>query len=77
MFADPEQIITLPDGSQKRLGQCTKEDVAALIESLKCQDCEAMAASPLHECPYQSEINDEHAKCNCCEDCMDECRDAI
>ncbi len=26
-----------------------------------------------HECPYQTEINDNHELCTCCADCEREC----
>ncbi len=53
----------------------------------KCDSCEravesgykghANDAAPLHECPYQSEINDKTVMCNCCRDCTQECMDDI
>ena len=26
-----------------------------------------------HECPYSSEINNDHSTCNCCEECEYQC----
>jgi len=37
-----------------------------------CQKCGKKACEP-HECPYASEINDDHTPCNCCEECQHEC----
>jgi len=31
-------------------------------------------AQPSHTCPYQEDINNDHEfKCNCCEDCEEQC----
>ena len=57
--------------AKKKCGSCENE-VKAGHKSI------ANTAQPLHECPYQSEINDnDEFKCNCCEDCAQECRDSI
>jgi len=44
----------------------------------KCQSCEKKEGNEEHTCPFQAEINgDEEFKCNCCEDCTEECALAI
>ena len=30
-----------------------------------------------HECPYASDINDDHSLCTCCDHCSKECADNI
>ena len=35
------------------------------------------AALPDHCCPYAQEINDDDSFCNCCEDCIEECKQDI
>jgi len=45
---------------------------------MKCQSCEKKEGNEEHTCPFQAEINgDEEFKCNCCEDCTEECALAI
>ncbi len=39
----------------------------------KCERCRKSPGEPDHECPYASEINDDHQPCNCCSDCSYEC----
>lgn len=35
-------------------------------------------AEPLHECPFQREINDDaDYRCNCCDACSQNCADDI
>lgn len=38
-----------------------------------CEHEEVRSKEP-HECPFQTEVNDDHAfKCTCCPDCKHEC----
>lgn len=34
-FTDPDEIVELPSGETKRLGDCSKEDLAQLIRMLQ------------------------------------------
>jgi hypothetical protein len=38
-----------------------------------CQGCGKDCAADPHICPYQHEINDSEALCNCCQSCSYEC----
>lgn len=41
-------------------------------------ECEHLTIWNPHPCPYQEEINGNPGDyCNCCEECMQECRYAI
>lgn len=35
LFTSPDEIVTLPSGETKRLGDCSKEDIAQLIKMLE------------------------------------------
>ena len=46
------------------------------IDDAACQRCGEESSGP-HSCPYSQEMNDCDDECNCCEKCMQECRDDI
>jgi len=45
----------------------------------KCQECEEnRMQGVLHECPFKGDVyGDWETLCNCCEECMDICRQDI
>jgi hypothetical protein len=44
----------------------------------RCTHCGASVEDELHPCPYQAEVCDNSEPyCNCCEQCVDECKDDI
>ena len=53
------------------------------IDAKDCPKCMANGAIPAkalpsHPCPYQADVNDDDQfRCECCEECIDECADDI
>jgi hypothetical protein len=35
--------------------------------------CNNEPATKLHECPFETELNDNYVLCNCCKDCEESC----
>ena len=54
------------DAGLKRCGAIIFSKVS---EDNKCQN----PATAPHMCPYQTEINNDHELCTCCESCSHEC----
>jgi hypothetical protein len=46
-------------------------------EKRPCPDCKENPATPPHLCPLKDEVWDDHTPCECCPDCMEECRMSI
>jgi hypothetical protein len=46
-------------------------------DSSLCDGCEVNKGTELHECPYDQEIGKGNVLCNCCEDCIEACKDDI
>lgn len=45
-----------------------------MMEKCRC----GAEGKELHTCPYNEDINDDsETKCNCCDDCMQQCCDDI
>lgn len=43
-------------------------------ETNLCCRCEKKQGSQPHECPFNSEVNNNKELCNCCDTCMSECK---
>lgn len=52
------------------------EELEAEGTGLKCSCGEPASAEP-HTCPFQTELNDCDAECNCCAECEYQCSQDI
>lgn len=52
------------------MGDLEEKKDPKLCQRMDCKN----EAKPLHECPYQADVNNDHEyECNCCADCAYEC----
>jgi hypothetical protein len=42
-----------------------------------CESCNNNKAESLHTCPFSEEIYGDNQQCNCCDDCQNQCCQAI